>query len=358
MTKENTSPESVLEVCRAVDRAAMGQRTALATRRAILTGALRLLDGRRAGLMMAPTSSDDAWSCHLLSQDGSVLDRTEIPSPTTLFGTSELSPDGWNGQAWSLGSVWPSRDADAPVTAWPAMIEGSLLAVLVVQWQDAAAVEPSTRHAEGRELAEHAALAIANVQRIEELESIGNGALRVVARMVDAGSPWTRGRSERVAAFAVEIGRRMGLTGPELRLLETGGLVHDIGKLGLPLEILDKVGALTAAERDLIRSHPDRGVQRLAAIPGFEPVLPMVRHHHEFLDGSGYPLALKGDEIPILVRILTVADVYDAMRSDRAYRAGLEAEAIVGVLTSGRGQRFDAKAVDQILAMIREDWQA
>ncbi len=354
MTKESTPPESILEACRAVDRAAMGQRTALATRRAILTGALRLLACRRAGLMLAPTSSDDAWSCHLQSQDGSVLDRTEIPSPTTLFGTSELSPDGWTGQAWSLGSVWPSRDADAPVTAWPAMLDGALLAVLVVQWQDA---ESAASHAHGRELAEHAALALANVQRIEELESIGNGALRAVARMVDAGSPWTMGRSERVAAYAVEVARRMGLTGHELRLLETGGLVHDIGKIGLPLEILDKVGSLTTAERDLIRSHPDRGVQRLAAIPGFEPVLPMVRHHHELLDGSGYPLALKGEEIPLLVRILTVADVYDAMRSDRAYRTGLETEAIVGVLTSGRGQRFDAKAVDQMLAMIKEDWQ-
>lgn len=357
MAQESTTPESVLEVCRAVDRAAMGQRTAPATRRAILAGAFRLLACRRVGLMVAPTSSDAAWSFHLLSQDGSVLDRSEIPSPTTLFGTSELSADGWTGQAWSLGSVWPSRDADAPVTAWPALLDGFLLAVLVVQWRDVAAAESNEGRANGRQLAEHAALALANVQRIEELESVGTGALRAVARMVDAGSPWTMGRSERVAAYAVEIGRRMGLTGHDLRLLETGGLVHDIGKLGLPLEILDKVGTLTTAERDLIRSHPDRGVQRLAAIPGFEPVLPMVRHHHELLDGSGYPLALKGDEIPLLVRILTVADVYDAMRSDRAYRSGLEIEAIVGVLTSGRGQRFDADAVDRILAMIDEDWQ-
>lgn len=335
----------------------MGKRSSRATRQAILAAAARLLDCRRVGMMVAPASSDGAWSFHLLNPDGSVQDRSEIPSPATLFGTSMMAPDVWTGQAWSLGSIWPSRDADAPVTAWPVTTDHRLLAVLVVQWADTAAGDDATTGDHGRQLAEHAGLALANVQRIEELESVGNGALRAMARMVDAGSPWTMGRSERVAAYAVEIGRRLGLTGHDLRLLETGGLVHDIGKLGIPLDILDKVGTLTSEERDLIRSHPDRGVQRLVAIPGFEPILPMVRHHHELLDGSGYPLALKGDEIPLLVRILTVADVFDAMRSDRAYRSGLETEAIVGVLTSGRGVRFDAQAVDQMLVMIEEDWQ-
>lgn len=358
MTKESNTPESVLEVFRAVDRAAMGQRTLQATREAILTGTSRLLATRRVGLMVAPNSSDAAWSFHLLSRGGSVLDRSEIPSPATLFGTTAMTPEGWTGQAWSLGSVWPSRDADAPVTAWPVLRGNALLAVLVVEWQDTVTSEEAVALSNGRLLAEHAALALANVQRIEELETVGNGALRAVARMVDAGSPWTKGRCERIAAFAVEIGRRLGLAGRDLRLLETGGLVHDLGKLGIPLAILDKVGTLTTSERDLIRSHPDLGVQRLAAIPGFEPLLPMVRHHHELLDGSGYPLALKGDEIPHLVRILTVADVYDAMRSDRAYRTGLETEEIVGVLRSGRGVRFDAEAVDQMLLMIEEDWQA
>jgi len=175
--------------------------------------------------------------------------------------------------------------------------------------------------------------------------------------MVDAVSPWTMGRSERVAAWAVELGRRLGLSRRDLRHLELGGLVHDIGKLGIPTAVLDKVGPLTTAERDLIRSHPDLGVQRLAAIPGFAPLLPMVRHHHELLDGSGYPLGLKDDEIPLLVRILTVADVFDAMRSDRAYRPGLDTDALIGVLRSGSGSRFDARVVEVLLALIEEGWE-
>lgn len=335
----------------------MGARTVAACRGAILTGAFQLLGSRRAGLMIAPALSDSAWSFHLLSHDGTLHERAEIPSPVTLFGVSDLDGAGWSGQAWALGSIWPSREADAPITAWPVWSDTRLIAVLVVQWREENATPTADHLSLGASLAEHAALALANVQRIEELETIGTGALRAVARMVDAGSPWTMGRSERVAHTAVEIGRRLGLTAHELGLLETGGLVHDIGKLGLPAEILDKVGTLTTEERDLIRSHPDLGVQRLAAIPGFEPILPMVRHHHELLDGSGYPLALKGDEIPLLVRILTVADVYDAMRSARAYRTGLDTDAIIGVLTSGRGVRFDSRVVDRMLAMIAEGWQ-
>ncbi len=341
----------------AIDRAAMAVRTVQATRHAVLEGAFALLGATRAGLMAAPANSDGAWSLHIVDRDGTITEHAEIPSPDTLFGADGLAGEGWVGAAWALGSIWPARDGDAPIRAWPIEHDGDLTAVLVVQGREGAPPHGEVLSSRGRRLAEHAALALGNVIRCEELEAIGTGALRAVARMVDAVSPWTIGRSERVAAWAVEIGRRLHLSGRDLRHLEIGGLIHDIGKLGLPVEIIDKAGPLSAEERDLLRSHPDRGVQRLAAIPGFAPILPLVRSHHELLDGSGYPLGLKGDEIPLLVRILTAADVLDAMRSARAYRTGLETDAIVGVLTSGRGVRFDAAAVDRMLEMIAEHWQ-
>lgn len=357
MTDESDRTARQTQAFDAIGRAAMGVRTLQATRHAVLDAAFALLGAHRAGLMAAPVTSDAAWSFHIVSQDGSITEQPEIPSPATLFGPGGLGDEGWVGEAWALGSIWPSRDGDAPLRAWPVVRDGAVTEVLVVQGVVGEPPHEPLLGELGRRLAEHAALALGNVLRLEELELIGTGALRAVARMVDAVSPWTMGRSERVAAWAVEIGRRLGLPHKDLRQLEIGGLVHDIGKLGLPPEIIDKAGTLTTAERDLIRSHPDRGVQRLAAIAGFQPILPMVRSHHELLDGSGYPLGMKGDEIPLLVRVLTVADVLDAMRSARAYRTGLDAEAIVKVLQSGAGTRFDARAVEITLAMIAEDWR-
>jgi len=343
-------------VLRQLDAAAMRSRTLAATRAALFDAAFTLLGCHRAACMLAPVNSDGAWSMVIREHDGSTTERAEIPSPAMLFGRPGLASAPWTGEAWALGSIWPSRDADAAVAAWPIEVEEETLAVLVVQWPEGGTTT-AERAADGRQLAEHAALPFGTVLRFEELEAVGTGAMRAVARMVDAVSPWTMGRSERVAAWAVELGRRLGLSRRDLRHLELGGLVHDIGKLGIPTAVLDKVGPLTTAERDLIRSHPDLGVQRLAAIPGFAPLLPMVRHHHELLDGSGYPLGLKDDEIPLLVRILTVADVFDAMRSDRAYRPGLDTDALIGVLRSGSGSRFDARVVEVLLALIEEGWE-
>jgi putative nucleotidyltransferase with HDIG domain len=182
------------------------------------------------------------------------------------------------------------------------------------------------------------------------------GALTALARTVDAASHWTAGHSERVTTHAVEIARRLGLDSGAITKLRQGGLLHDIGKLGVPATILDKPGALTLDELSVMQSHPAIGASIVKSIPAFRDLVPLVLHHHELLDGSGYPARLSGVEIPELVRILTVADVFDALVSNRPYRHGLEIEIALGILVKDAGTKFDARAVEVLRDMVAGGW--
>ena len=168
---------------------------------------------------------------------------------------------------------------------------------------------------------------------------------------IDASSPWTAGHSERVTHLALAIGRQLRLDEVQLDQLYRGGLLHDIGKVAVPPEILDKPGTLTAAEREIVERHPSVGFELLAPIPGYADVLPIVRSHHERPDGAGYPDNLAGEEIPWLARVLAVADVYDALTSDRPYRAGMAHEQAVELMLAGNGTWLDATVLAAFLAL-------
>ncbi len=143
------------------------------------------------------------------------------------------------------------------------------------------------------------------------------------ARAVEAKSPYTQGHADRVAGYAVALAELVGLSKPERERLRRGALLHDIGKISLPDAVLNKAGQLTEEEFELVKQHPMQGVKMVGALQSLADVIPMIRWHHERLDGSGYPDGLRGDEIPLLVRVLSIADGYDAMSSARPYRAGL-----------------------------------
>ena len=176
--------------------------------------------------------------------------------------------------------------------------------------------------------------------RFEQLEAFNFGTLEALARAIDAKSPWTAGHSERVAALAVLIGRQMKLSAERLDDLRRGGLVHDIGKLATPSSVLNQRNPLTPDERRLIEEHPMKGVSILEPIQAYAPLLPMVGQHHERWNGSGYPRALRGEAIDPLARILALADTFDAIRSDRPYRAGASFLDTVATIRSLGGQHF------------------
>ncbi|MCJ7630747.1 MAG: HD domain-containing protein, partial [Longimicrobiales bacterium] len=203
-----------------------------------------------------------------------------------------------------------------------------------------------------RQIGKQISIALSNAWLLEEIERISWGALTALARAIDAKSPWTSGHSERVASLSVAVGRGMGLPESALTDLQRGGLVHDIGKIAVPGRILDKEGKLTPEERLVIQSHPEEGVRILEPISAMEGILPMVLHHHEAWDGSGYPMGLAGEIIPLEARIMAVADQFDALSSDRPYRSGLSLKDTVDLLRRQSGYGLDPKVVDAFLALL------
>lgn len=188
---------------------------------------------------------------------------------------------------------------------------------------------------------------------LQELESHVIGTLQALVSAVDAKDSYTASHSLGVADCARAIGRRMGLDESDLLLLEKASLLHDVGKIGVAERILLKPGPLTDEERAMVREHADLGARMVESIPFLAEVVPIIRHHHERWDGAGYPDSLAGDEIPLLARILTVADSYDAMISERPYRGPLSFFRVRQQLRRNRGTQFDPRVVAALIEAMR-----
>jgi len=173
--------------------------------------------------------------------------------------------------------------------------------------------------------------------------------LENMADAVDLRDAYTGGHSRRVTEYSAAILRALGLQGPEIDLIVTAARVHDIGKIGVPDTVLNKPGKLDPAERVIMEEHPVAGAALLTRYRDFARGVALVRHHHENWDGTGYPDGLKGAEIPFGARVIAVADSYDAMTSDRPYRAGMPIHKAASILRAGRGQQWDAAIVDALL---------
>jgi len=189
----------------------------------------------------------------------------------------------------------------------------------------------------------------------ESYKKLGDLFIKLVIAMVnalDAKSPWTKGHSERVTNYAIEIAREMGLSDEEIEQLRLCGLLHDIGKIGIYDEILDKPGKLSNKEFELIKQHPVKGVEILRHIEQLNKIIPGILHHHERYDGSGYPDGLMGEDIPLCARILHVADSFDAMTSDRPYRPAPGVDYAVSELQKDAGTQFDPLVVEAFLRIL------
>jgi putative nucleotidyltransferase with HDIG domain len=187
-----------------------------------------------------------------------------------------------------------------------------------------------------------------------ETEDAYVGAIRALALALDARDPYTAGHSERVSEVSVAVGRQMGLEGEELEILRLGALLHDIGKIGISDAVLRKPGPLTPDEFALIKQHPGVGARILRSVTFLKPHLPIVELHHERPDGQGYPHRLRGDEIPLLARIVHVADAFDAMTSARAYRPARGRAEAMRELWRCAGPQFDADVVQALSSALPE----
>ncbi len=176
--------------------------------------------------------------------------------------------------------------------------------------------------------------------------------IQALALALDAKDPHTRGHSERVAKYAVEIGRELKLSENDLEMLHYAGILHDIGKIGISDTVLNKVGKLTEEEFKLIQMHTEIGDRVVRPVTFLRGVAQVIRHHHERYDGRGYPDRIKGEEIPLGARIMAVADAFDAMTYDRVYRAGMSKEEAVNELIRGKGTQFDPAIVDVFVSRV------
>lgn len=202
-------------------------------------------------------------------------------------------------------------------------------------------------------LSSQISVALENSRLLQDVEDLFLSTVRTLSNAIDAKSPWTKGHSERVTGYAIDLARELGFTHEQTRTLEIAGLLHDIGKLGTYEDILEKNGALTPEEFALIKKHPVQGVEILAPIKQLADIAAIVRCHHEYYDGSGYPDGLKGEEIPLMGRVLAVADTVDAMGADRPYRKGRPVEVIVEELKRCSGTQFDPLVVDAFLRTLK-----
>ena len=227
-------------------------------------------------------------------------------------------------------------------------------------------------HAEGSELPQlHAQLVVfarevgelytAERQRSRELESAISGihamygqTMKAFAQVVEAKDSCTRGHLDRTQRYGMAIANAMA---PELAArpeVAYGFFLHDIGKVGVPEQVLRKPGPLDAREWDVMRSHPTIGAQIIEPIRFLGEAVEIVRSHHEWFDGSGYPIGLAGEQIPLAARIFAIADSFDAMTSDRPYRSALPMEVAVGEIRDGAGTQFDPQAVAAFLGLVDE----
>lgn len=176
-------------------------------------------------------------------------------------------------------------------------------------------------------------------------------ALRLV---VDAKDIYTRGHSDRVAYYAQKIGEKLELSEKDLETLRISGLFHDVGKIGTRDDIILKSDKLDESEYEEVKKHPLKGAHILSAVSMFKDVVPLVKCHHEKMDGTGYPEGLKGEEIPFLARIISVADAFDAMMSDRLYRSKLGLKEAIFQLQKNAGTQFDARIVEVFVDILRD----
>ena len=196
---------------------------------------------------------------------------------------------------------------------------------------------------------------IADLQRAaEENKQLFLGTVKSLATAIDGKDPYTRGHSERVARISLAIGQRLNLPEDEMEKLRISALLHDVGKIGIDDAILKKPAALTDEEYEQMKQHPQKGYKIMAQIPGMKDFLPGMYMHHEMIDGNGYPQGLKGNEIPMQARIVSVADTFDAMTTDRPYSKAMTVEQAVERIQTFIGTRYDVRVVKALAAACLE----
>ncbi|MCD5410784.1 MAG: HD domain-containing protein [Clostridiales bacterium] len=203
-----------------------------------------------------------------------------------------------------------------------------------------------------KQLAKMISVEITNKELSDRIEETYMEVLIALIKGLELKDKYTKGHSERVMEYSIMIGKKIGISVHDMKNLQYGSMLHDIGKIGIPDEILLKNGSLTKQEYELIKAHPANGESFMSSLKFLEDTLPIIKNHHERIDGKGYPDNLVRDNIPISARIVAIADAYDAMTSERPYRHALTKEKAIEELISNSGTQFDSYLVQKFIKCI------
>ena len=279
------------------------------------------------------------------------------------FVRALIPTDGEEGRAVRLSEL--SDDPGLEPSVGPLYAAGFVVVCPVLMKQKLSAILAVGEKVSGQEfqghdlemlraLSESAAIAIENARLYKDLQEAYVSTVRLLVSRIEEKDPYTHGHTERVADYAVAIARELEFPSEEVQRIQFGAFLHDIGKVHTQDDILHKPGALTEEEWKMVKAHPVRGAEMIRGVRFLESVTDMVRHHHERVDGKGYPDGLQGDQITIGAKIVNVADAFDAMTTDRPYRAGLSMEKAIEQMTTKAGSQFAAEIVEVFVAALRE----
>jgi putative nucleotidyltransferase with HDIG domain len=199
-----------------------------------------------------------------------------------------------------------------------------------------------------------AGIAIDNARLYDDLRGLFYNTVETLVRTIQAKDQYTSGHSTRVSRYALLIADKLGLSTKEKHQLYLAAMLHDIGKIGVPDELLHRPGKLSDEEMERVRNHVQLGASMIEMLGEMHPIVPLIRHHHECWDGSGYPDGMKGEEIPLISRIISVADMYDAMTSDRPYRSRRSHQEAVEEIKRTNGSKLDPRVAEVFLQVLKE----
>jgi len=310
-------------------------------------------------------------------------DRGAILLPDEMFGVlsvaSRVGPEDWDAEGPALLAVakWVYENGepaslekgvkDPRFPLVQAGVEASITAPLTVRSKSVGAIyvgtaAPGARYDDDdlelfNNFAAQSAISVENTQLYERLQDTYLGAIGSLAAAIEARDPYTVGHSARVTQYAVAIAESMGLPQENIEELRLAGLLHDLGKIGVPDRILNKPGRLTEEEYSAIKMHPALSMRIIEPLPHLGNIIPIIYHHHEHYDGSGYVDGKVGEKIPLGARIIAVADAFEAMTSDRPYRTALSRDQAMTELRRNAGSQFDPRIVAHFLDLLDKTTQ-